>query len=189
MEKNLSTQLQEEKKFHSYDYESGNPALYVGTYGKYNNGDLSGMWVDMTTFSDEEEFFEFCHLLHHDEKDPEFMFQDYENMPYELYSESMCVDEVEEIIAFANETAEHREIMEAYVSAFGWYKQLTWDEVSERYQGKWDSEEEFAEYLFDELYAHEMPEFALRYFDYDAFARDLFDGEYIFEDGYVFTYC
>lgn len=117
------------------------------------------------------------------------MFQDYENMPYELYNECLCADEIEEIIAFANETDEHREIMQAYVSAFGWYKQLTWDEVSERNQGKWDSEEEFAEYLFDELYAHEMPEFALRYFDYDAFTRDLFDGEYIFEEEYVFTYC
>ena len=29
MEKNLSAQLLEEKKFHSYNYESGNPALYV----------------------------------------------------------------------------------------------------------------------------------------------------------------
>lgn len=38
------------------------------------------------------------------------MFQDYENIPYELYNESMCVDEVEEIIALVNETDEHREI-------------------------------------------------------------------------------
>ena len=35
---------------HEYDYTSGNPALYVGTYHKYNSGSIEGMWVDMTTF-------------------------------------------------------------------------------------------------------------------------------------------
>ena len=188
MEKNLSAQLQEEKKFHSYNYESGNPALFVGTYAKYNDGNaLGGMWVDMTTFSDEEEFFDFCRLLHHDETDPEFGFWDYENMPYELYNESLCPDEIAEIIEFANESDEHREVMEAYVDNYGWYKQLSWKEVEERYQGKWDSEEEFAEHLFDELYSYEISDFARRYFDMDAFARDLFAGDYVFVDGHVFS--
>ena len=187
MEKNLSAQLLEEKKLHSFDFASCNPALYVGTYGKYNDGSIDGMWVDMTTFSDEEDFFDFCRLLHHDEADPEFMFQDYKNMPYELYNECLCPDEIAKIIAFANETEEHREVMEAYVSNYGWSEQLTWDDVSERYQGKFDSEEEFAEHIFDELYAYEMPDFARRYFDYEAFARDLFMGDYTFVDGYVFS--
>lgn len=187
MEKNLSAQLLEEKKLHSFDFASCNPALYVGTYGKYNDGSIDGMWVDMTTFSDEEDFFDFCRLLHHDEADPEFMFQDYENMPYELYNECLCPDEIAKIIAFANETEEHREVMEAYVSNYGWSEQLTWDDVSERYQGKFDSEEEFAEHIFDGLYAYEMPDFARRYFDYEAFARDLFMGDYTFVDGHVFS--
>ena len=186
MEKNISAQLQEEKKLHSYNYESGNPALYVGTYGKYNNGSIDGMWVDMTTFSDEEEFFDFCRLLHHDEKDPEFMFQDYENMPYELYNECLCPDEIEEIIAFANESDEHREVIEAYISNYGWHKQ-TWKDVEQQYHGKWDTEEDFADHIFDELYSYEMSDFARRYFDMDAFARDLFTGEYIFVDGHVFS--
>ena len=115
------------------------------------------------------------------------MFQDYENMPYELYNECLCSDEIEEIIAFANESDEHREVMEAYISNYGWSKQLTWDDVSERYQGKFDTEEEFTEHIFDELYAYEMPDFARRYFDYEAFARDLFMGDYTFVDGHVFS--
>ena len=45
----LLEQLQEEKELHDYDYHSGHPALYVGTYGKYNGGSLDGMWVDLTT--------------------------------------------------------------------------------------------------------------------------------------------
>ena len=40
-----------------------NVSLYVGTYRKYNDGNLGGMWVDMTTFSDDDEFFDFCRLL------------------------------------------------------------------------------------------------------------------------------
>lgn len=104
-----------------------------------------------------------------------------------LYVATYGPDEIAEIITFANETEEHREVMETYVSNYGWSKQLTWDDVSERYQGKFDSEEEFAEHIFDELYAYEMPDFARRYFDYEAFARDLFMGDYTFVDGYVFS--
>ena len=92
-----------------------------------------------------------------------------------------------EIIEFANETDEHREVMEAYVDNYGWYKQLSWKEVEERYQGKWDSEEDFAEHLFDELYSYEISDFARRYFDMEAFARDLFSGDYVFVDGHVFS--
>ena len=62
---------------HEYDYTSGNPAVYVGTYHKYNCGSLYGMWVDLTSFLDYDDFMEFCHLLHIDEEDPEFMYQDY----------------------------------------------------------------------------------------------------------------
>ena len=63
MTHDFAQQLLEEKSLHEYDYKSGNPALYVGTYGKYNDGNLGGMWVDMTTFSDDDEFFDFCNLL------------------------------------------------------------------------------------------------------------------------------
>lgn len=68
------------------------PSVYVGTYAKYNNGDLTGEWVDLTQFSSKEEFLRYCHELHNDESDPEFMFQDYEGFPEEYYSES-SIDE------------------------------------------------------------------------------------------------
>lgn len=88
---------------HEYDYTSGNPAVYVGTYYKYNCGSLYGMWVDLTSFLDYDDFMEFCHLLHIDEEDPEFMYQDYENFSSEWYSES-CFDEVtfDKILEYGN---------------------------------------------------------------------------------------
>lgn len=55
--------------------------VYVGTYAKYNNGSLFGKWLDLSDYSDKEEFIEACWELHKDEEDPELMFQDYENIP------------------------------------------------------------------------------------------------------------
>ena len=37
--------------------------IYVGTYGKYNNGSLSGAWLDLSDYSDKEEFYEACREL------------------------------------------------------------------------------------------------------------------------------
>ena len=34
--------------------------VYVGTYAKYNNGSLSGAWLDLSDYSDKEEFYEAC---------------------------------------------------------------------------------------------------------------------------------
>ena len=53
---------------------NGNPSIYCGTYAKYNDGDISGMWLDLTKFCDYEEFMDICRQLHIDEEDPEFMF-------------------------------------------------------------------------------------------------------------------
>ena len=59
-------------------------SVYVGTYGKYNNGSLFGAWLDLSDYADKEEFYEACRELHKDEEDAEFMFQDYENIPENL---------------------------------------------------------------------------------------------------------
>lgn len=48
----------------------------------------------------------------------------------------------------------------------------------EAYAGHHDSEKEFAQELFSELYLHEVPEHIRSYIDYDAFRRDLFCGDY-----------
>ena len=62
--------------------------VYVGTYGKYNAGSLFGKWLDLSDYSDKEEFYDACRELHKDEEDAEFMFQDWENVPEGLIDES-----------------------------------------------------------------------------------------------------
>lgn len=57
------------------------PALYCGTYAKYNNGSIFGKWIDLTLISSKEELYELCAEIHKDEDYPEFMFQDYQCIP------------------------------------------------------------------------------------------------------------
>lgn len=56
------------------------------------------------------------------------------------------------------------------------------------YVGQYDSEREFAEELVDDTgMLADAPDFLLTYFDYDAFARDLFMTDYYMSDsGHVF---
>ena len=86
----------------------GNPSVYVGTYAKYNEGSLFGMWVDLTTFHDYDDYTEFCEAIHADEKDPEIMLQDYECFSRDLYNESgIDEDDFNKIVGLA-------EAVEAY---------------------------------------------------------------------------
>lgn len=85
------------------------PALYVGTYAKYNNGSLGGGWVDVASFQNGADFIKFCTTeLHKDERDPELMFQDYMNFPEYLYRECMSADSIDEILQWYKEENEER---------------------------------------------------------------------------------
>ncbi len=59
----------------------GEPSVYVGTYGKYNDGSLCGLWIDLSSFNAYDDFIDFCKAIHADEEDPELMAQDYEGFP------------------------------------------------------------------------------------------------------------
>jgi len=55
--------------------------VYVGTFKKYNDGNLKGGWIDLAKCDSYEDFLSMCKNLHKDEKDPEFMIQDNEGFP------------------------------------------------------------------------------------------------------------
>ena len=57
------------------------PAIYVGTYHKYNSGSLKGGWLRLADYETYNDLLKACAKLHSDEADPEFMIQDCENMP------------------------------------------------------------------------------------------------------------
>jgi len=55
--------------------------VYVGTYGKYNEGSIAGGWLDLADYPKYNDFLNACKALHEDEQDPEFMIQDTEDFP------------------------------------------------------------------------------------------------------------
>ena len=77
---------------------SRTPRIYVGTYRKYNNFSIEGKWLDLSDYSDSEEFYEACKELHKDETDPEFHFQDWEYLPSFMISESSLDEQIFEYL-------------------------------------------------------------------------------------------
>ena len=171
--------LKEELKKHEQTNGSDSPALYCGTYGKYNSGNLRGMWVNVSTFDDYEDFVNFCLAIHADERDPELMYQDFENMPDSLYHESMGEEGF-------NKIAEYCELCDDYgVSAVDdfleWYSTEDLDNMHDAYVGVYDSREDFAREIVNDCYDLEnMIGNLAYYFDYEAFASDLFLSDYHF---------
>lgn len=167
----------------------GNPSVYCGTYGKYNDGSIYGAWLDLTKFEDYDEFMDICRQLHADEDDPEFMYQDYECFPSRWYCEScMGEDTFNKIIEYANLDDDEQEAFDDYLD---WSSDEDMDRFREVYEGKWDSEEDFAEYIVSECYNLEkIMGFLASYFDYEKFARDLFICDYYYGNhGHVFRAC
>lgn len=158
--------------------------VYVGTYAKYNEGNLGGAWLELEAYADHEEFMEACKKLHEDEDDPEFMFQDTEDIPPSLcnrdYINPGCWDVIE-----ARE--EHgKDAVDAYIRIFD-----EWDEIKFRdtYRGDHNSWADFAAYVASETgIFNNASEVLQTYFDYEAFGRDMrLSGEFHEENGHYFS--
>lgn len=168
----------------TYGAAHNDAAVYVGTYGKYNEmGGLCGMWVELNGLEDVEEFEEFCAYIHSDEEDPELMILDYENFPRDYYEESYDRDLMEKAIEWANMEEDDRDLLEAYMEARS-ESDATIDDAREAYVGQYDSDEEFAECLYTDL-GYEVPDWLQCHIDWEGLARDLmFD--YSEAKGYYF---
>lgn len=156
--------------------------IFVNTWGNYNeNGADGGEWITLPM--EETELEEVLNNIASNmgDNDPEWAIHDYE---WETEIDLGEVHEMDSIHkwndlcneAYALEEWEAEEIAAA-MDAYGY----TFKEALERqkdgyftfYRGM--DLEEVAEELINDCY--DLPEFALRYFDYEAFARDLrFDG-------------
>ena len=156
--------------------------LFVNTWGNYNvTGADGGQWITLPMDPDElQEVLEHIAAAMGD-NDPEWAIHDYE---WESDVELGDVNEMDSISEWNDRCQEAYDLEEweteeiaAAMEAYGY----TFPEALERqqrgcftlYAGM--DLEEVAEDLINECY--DLPEFALRYFDYEAFARDLsYDG-------------
>lgn len=169
-----------------------NGSVYVGTFGKYSSGSIAGNWLNIADYESKTEFMQACAELHSDEADAEFMFQDWENIPSALIAECWIDGKVFEFAAKMKELDDTTaEAFGVYLDNIGMYEidskdvEDIFEDFQEAYNGEFESEEDFAYYCVEEFYS-DMPEIAKRYFDYSAFARDLFIADYNFFDGFVF---
>lgn len=163
-------------------HDESAPALYVGTYSKYNNGDLSGAWVNLLECGDVETFYKVIRALHADENYPEFMFQDFCNLPKELHNESGGVCDLFEYIEALNNSHDP-EVLAAYLQHFDIDE---FSEFEDRFLGAFDSELDFTYNLVEETELLKDAGTLALYFDYEAYNRDIFINEYVFINGFVF---
>ena len=154
--------------------------IYLNTWKNYNeNGADGGEWLTLPMDHDEllEEMKKISDAMH--DYDPEYFINDYEN----LTDAEIEVGEYTNILEL-NETLQEIDGLDEYESKVlaallevGYYSDLkeALENVNDYglYEG-YDLEDLAYELVED---CYNLPKFALRYFDYKAFARDLsFDG-------------
>lgn len=175
--------------------------IYVASLSDYNAGILHGEWLSFDDFSSAGEVWEAIRAMLADsptartEGTPaeEWAIHDFEGFAgihvpesesigalWEAYEIMESLDDPE---AFADwltyeRSADISEVTQENLSAF-----------QEAYRGWYRSKEEFAEELVEETgLLSNVGELLSRYFDYEAFARDLFMSDYYMtENGYVFS--
>lgn len=130
--------------------------IYVGTYGKYNNGSIKGEWLDLSDYSNMDELQTAMAELHNDEADPEYMFQDYEcpDLLKSYIGESFIKDTIFEAIEAIEASHLDFEVLEAFakVGSYSTDDITAFIEACEKsYNGEYDSDEDFAQELAEEL--------------------------------------
>lgn len=153
------------------------PAVYVGTFGKYNSGSIEGAWLKLGDFATPADFWDAAERLHSDEHDPELMFQDWQGIPAGMVSESWIDPELWQLMALEDWDA---------VSAFAQINlSFTAEELEAHLVGHHESLLDYADEVA-EGYLENAPENLARYFDRHALARDLQAQGYANVNGYTF---
>lgn len=149
------------------------PKIYVACLAAYNNGILHGSWIDATTgaehIRDEIKNMLAASPIPHAE---EWAIHDYEGFEGINLSE---YEDIEAVADIAEMIVKHGSAFAAYAQYVG-LQYTTEQDFEDTYQGLWDSEKDFAEYLADETM--NIPENIQSYFDYEKFSRDLFINDY-----------
>ena len=161
------------------------PRIYVGTFAKYNAGNLDGRWLEMRDFENAEDFYLAARALHSDEVDPELMFSDAENIPARMISESYLSDA---FFDWMELSPREREVVEVYCEEVDGSEDL-FDWILGNYLGVYDDKADWAEELL--LSTDIVPKSLVGYVDYDKYARDAeLNGDIIFvrRNGHTYVF-
>ena len=162
--------------------------VYVGTYNKYNCGSIGGKWLNLADYKNASEFYAKCGELHKNESDPEFMFQDSEDVPESLIGESFIDDRVFDILNLNLNPEEQTAFIEFLDSQSFYWEDigLGYDSFQELFMGNFDKLQDYTDQEFDDLYLHEIPEHLIYVIDYDAYYHTAKYDYWISKTGNVF---
>lgn len=172
--------------------------VFLTDYASYNNGTQFefGHWVDLSQFSYASEFMEYVreHFEECDKESPldsprkEIMITDYEGFPSQLYSESMNEGGFQELFEYLEAVEASyldTEVVEAYIENCGYWEGIVSD-AEEAYCGQYDSDEDFAQEIAEELgYIDSNASWPHTCIDWEWAARELMY-DYFEMNGYYF---
>ena len=160
---------------------SDTPRVYIASLSDYNAGRLHGKWFDVTDFADGDDLYAAVKEQVLDTSpEPiaeEWAIHDYEGFGDYRISEYESFDAV---VDLANAIEEHGPQFIAYIAHVGGLEYA--ENFEEAYCGQWDSEQDYAEELVDDLGYLADQDFLATYFDYEKFTRDLFMSDYFSVD-------
>ncbi len=153
------------------------PRIYVASLSDYNAGRLHGVWIDLDGL-DQADIEEQVATMLRASREPlaeEWAIHDYELGGIKI-AES---EDFGTVATLAAAIAEHGPALAAYWEYIG---TIDADDLAssfeEAFQGHYDSETAFAEQLIEDSGTlASVPDYVARYFDYEAYAHDLFMGD------------
>jgi antirestriction protein len=123
------------------------PKIYVADLEAYNNGRLSGVWLDLADYNDADELMEAIQDFLNTTGGEEYAIHDAEYIPSSMYSEYMGqrdFEELYEMIDLAKDNNLPLSVVQEVVSQYD-------ASAVEEFQGKYDDAEDFAEQMADEI--------------------------------------
>lgn len=183
--------------------------IYVASLSDYNAGILHGAWIDFDQLDDIDDLWNAVRAMlaasptakaEPGQPAEEWAIHDYEGWCGFSLSEYCGLEDLwgayEELAGLVDDGGYSAEAIQAYAeymggditeAAAGTFR----TGFEEAYVGQYESEREFTEELIDDTgMLADVPDFLRNYFDYEAFARDLFLTDYYMsEEGFVFRAC
>jgi antirestriction protein len=146
------------------------PRIYVACLASYNAGTLYGAWIDCNQDSDAIQDAIKTMLA----KSPmlnaeEYAIHDHEGFGGLRVNEYHDLDELAETASFISE---HEDVALAALSNYNDLEDAK-RHVEDGFRGVYGSVTDYAEELFDDCYAHQIPQNLRCYIDYESFGRDL----------------
>lgn len=153
------------------------PRIYVASLSDYNAGRLHGVWIDCTGKDEAAIYAEINTMLAYSDEEfaEEFAIHDYEGFGGLKISE---YEGIAQIAAYTVLIEKHGEPITHFITYFGNTEEEAAEHFEEEFCGQYPSFRDFSDDLFDENYAHNIPEGLRSYIDYAAFARDLEIADY-----------